>query len=167
MLAGTGDGNPLGALGAASGTGSGNSASSAAGSQSGSTSSAMSLAAHDPSLTRLSSLGRDQALSYMDLILREGDLTPCEQCALVNGNLLDLAIARENGTVDRSQTSGKVFVCTVHKELKPPARLKAIRSLDPAILSQVAPAIVPSRRPRPLVALPQVSCERIRHDGRL
>ena len=94
-------------------------------------------------------------------------MTPCEQCAEVNGNLLDLAIAKENGTVDRSQAGGKVFACTVHKELKPPARLRAIRSLNPAILSQVAPAIVPSRRPRPLVALPQVSCELIRHHGRL
>ena len=103
----------------------------------------------------------------MDLILRKGDMTPCEQCALVNGNLLDLAIARENGTVDRSQTNGKVFACTVHKELKPPARLRAIRSLDPARLTQRPPDIVPSQRPRPLVALPQVSCERIRHDGRL
>ena len=39
--------------------------------------------------------------------------------------------------------------------------------LDPAVLSQVPPAIVPSQQRRPLVALPQVSCDRIRHEGRL
>ena len=79
----------------------------------------------------------------------------------------DLAVAKQSGTLARGQAGGKLFACAVHKYLAPTARLKAIRSLDPARLTQRPPDIVPSRRPRPLVALPQVSCERIRHDGRL
>ena len=71
------------------------------------------------SLTRLSQLGREQALSWLDLWLRGRDGVPCEQCAEANRNLLDLAIAKLNRTLVQGQAVGKKVICSVHQSYTP------------------------------------------------